>query len=156
MTDSPSAARRTDSTSPSAVGRAAAGRAPVAAAGAAPSPWLVAGLGWLLPGAGHVLVGVPRKTMVFLVALVGMTWLGLAFGGRLFPFQLSEPLVFLASVAEWAVLAPRLVAEMAGWGQGRVVAATYEYGNTFLIVAGLLNMLVILDAVDRARGRRRS
>ena len=61
-----------------------------------------------------------------------------------------------ASVAEWAILGPRLVAEMAGAGQGRVVAATYEYGNTFLIVAGLLNILVVLDAVDRARGRRPS
>jgi hypothetical protein len=37
-----------------------------------------------------------------------------------------------------------------------VVDATYEYGNTFLIVAGLLNLLVVLDAFDRARGRRPS
>lgn len=123
---------------------------------ASPSPWLVAVLGWLLPGAGHFMVGAPRKTAVFLTVLVGMAGIGLAFGGRLFPFQVSEPLVFLASVAEWALLAPRLVAEMAGWGQGHVVAATYEYGNTFLIVAGLLNILVLLDAVDRARGRRSS
>jgi hypothetical protein len=35
------------------------------------------------------------------------------------------------------------------------VAATYEYGNTFLIAGGLLNMLVMLDAFDRATGRRR-
>ncbi len=41
---------------------------------------------------------------------------------------------------------------MAGAGRGDVIAVTYEYGNTFLIVAGLLNMLVALDAVDMARG----
>ena len=64
--------------------------------------------------------------------------------------------MFLAGLAQWALLAPRLVAEMAGWGQGQVVAITYEYGNTFLIVAGLLNILVVFDAFDRARGRRRS
>ena len=40
-----------------------------------------------------------------------------------------------------------------GLGEGRVVAVTYEYGNTFLVVAGLLNMLVVLDAYDIARGR---
>jgi hypothetical protein len=31
---------------------------------------------------------------------------------------------------------------------------TYEYGNAFLIVAGLLNMLVLLDAFDVAEGRK--
>ena len=33
-----------------------------------------------------------------------------------------------------------------------VTAASYEYGNTFLIVCGLLNMLVALDAFDVALG----
>jgi hypothetical protein len=31
---------------------------------------------------------------------------------------------------------------------------TYEYGNTFLLVAGLLNYLVMLDAFDLAAGRK--
>jgi hypothetical protein len=43
---------------------------------------------------------------------------------------------------------------MAGAGRGDVVAVTYEYGNTFLIVAGLLNVLLALDAVDIARGAK--
>ena len=41
---------------------------------------------------------------------------------------------------------------MVGGGQGDVTAVTYEYGNTFLIVGGLLNTLVVLDALDLARG----
>jgi hypothetical protein len=32
--------------------------------------------------------------------------------------------------------------------------ATYEYGNTFLLIAGLLNYLAMLDAFDIAAGRR--
>jgi len=44
------------------------------------------------------------------------------------------------------------VAGWAGYGLGDVVAASYEYGNTFLIVAGLMNVLVIFDAADVARG----
>ena len=31
---------------------------------------------------------------------------------------------------------------------------TYEYGNTFLLVAGLLNYLCMLDAFDIAAGRK--
>jgi hypothetical protein len=47
----------------------------------------------------------------------------------------------------------------AGAGQetvtnGVVTAATYEYGNTFLIVSGLLNMLVTIDAYDVRLGRK--
>jgi hypothetical protein len=36
-----------------------------------------------------------------------------------------------------------------------VKSPSYEYGNTFTAVAGLLNVLVILDALDTARGIKR-
>ncbi len=118
------------------------------------NPVVVCVLGWLVPGAGHLLTGRIRKGLVFFTVLGAMVLIGLAFGGRVFPFQLAEPLVFLAAAAEWAVGLPRLLAGMSGAGRGDVVAATYEYGNTFLIVAGLLNTLVALDAADIARGRK--
>ena len=111
-------------------------------------------IAWFIPGAGHFVLGQVRKAVILFVVLSGMFVLGLAFGGRVFPFQLTEPLVFLAAAAEWAVVLPRAVAAIGGWGQGTVTAATYEYGNTFLIVSGLLNTLVILDAYDLAAGRR--
>lgn len=108
-----------------------------------------------VPGAGHFLVGQARKAVVFLVVLGGMFALGLQFGGQLFPFTMSEPLVFLGAAAQWAAAVPRLLATLAGAGTGEVTAVTYEYGNTFLIVAGLLNILVTLDALDLARGVKR-
>jgi len=79
---------------------------------------------------------------------------GLAFGGRVFPFAGSEPLVWLAAAAEWGLGLPRLLAAIAGWGAGDVVATTYEYGNTFLIVCGLLNTLAVLDTFDLGTGRK--
>lgn len=109
---------------------------------------------WAVPGAGHLLQGQARKAAVFAVTLVGMFAVGLAFGGRLFGFESGDPLVFLGALAEWASLAPRMLAALFGWGRGDVVAATYEYGNSFLIASGLLNMLVLLDAIDLASGRR--
>lgn len=102
------------------------------------------------------MLGQRRKAGVFFVVLSVMFVVGLAFGGRLFPFQMQEPLVFLAAVSEWILLLPRLLAGFGGLGQGDVVAVTYEYGNTFLIVAGLLNALVVMDVLDRARGRSRT
>ena len=46
------------------------------------------------------------------------------------------------------------VAWVCAAGVGTVTATTYEYGNTFLIVAGLLNCLVTIDAYDIALGRK--
>jgi hypothetical protein len=133
---------------------ARAEKAAPAAAAPRVNPVLVGVLAWTVPGAGHVFQGHLRKGATFFAVLVAMFVIGLAFGGRLFPFQFGEPLVFLAAGAEWTIAVPRVIAGLAGLGGGNVVSATYEYGNTFLIVSGLLNALVLLDAVDRATGRK--
>ena len=109
---------------------------------------------WALPGAGHFLQGQSAKAMVFGATLLPMYLCGLAMGGRLFAFEGVEPLVLLAASSQWMIGAMRVVAGWFGAGVGDVVAASYEYGNTFLIVAGLLNVLVMFDAADLARGRK--
>lgn len=108
---------------------------------------------WAIPGAGHLWHG-RRKGLIFLLGLPVMFVSGLALEGRLFPFDPSQPLVALAAIADVGVGLTYIVARSLGYGTGRVVAVTYEYGNSFLIVAGLLNCLVILDAYDIAVGRK--
>ena len=109
---------------------------------------------WAVPGAGHFWMGRTQKGLVFLVALSTMFVAGLLLQGRLFPFALGEPLVALAAVANAGLGLPWVLGRSLGLGRGVVTAVTYEYGNTFLIVAGLLNFLVILDAYDVATGRK--
>ena len=109
---------------------------------------------WAIPGAGHLWLGRRDKGLIFLVALPLMFSLGLATDGRLFPFDLSAPLVFLAAWADIGIGLPYLLAASLGFGAGQVRAVTFEYGNAFLIVAGLLNVLVVLDAYDVAIGRK--
>ncbi len=108
---------------------------------------------WAIPGAGHLWLG-RRKGLVFLIALPLMFAIGLAIQGRLFPFDVSQPLVALAALANLGIGLAYLVAGALGYGAGEVRAVTYEYGNAFLIVAGLLNLLVIIDAYDIALGRK--
>lgn len=115
---------------------------------------LVCLLAWAVPGAAHVWLGRRQKGAVFFVVLGLMFSIGLALHGRIFPFEFSEPLVALAAIADIGVGVPWMLARMAGAGAGLVTSTTYEYGNTFLIVAGLLNFLVILDAFDVAMGRK--
>ena len=128
----------------------------VVAAGSRPGVGLTAIIAWLVPGGGHALQGQLGKAAVFFAVLVGMFVIGLACGGRLFAVQFSDILVGLAAISEWMVGVPRVLSYFGGLGGGNVVAATYEYGNTFLIVAGLLNTLVVLDACDLAAGRKRA
>jgi hypothetical protein len=109
---------------------------------------------WAVPGAGHLWLGRRMKGLIFLLALPVMFGIGLAIHGRLFPFDLSEPLVALAAVADLGVGIPYFIGSALGFGAGDVRAVTYEYGNAFLIVAGLLNLLVVIDAYDVALGRK--
>ena len=109
---------------------------------------------WAVPGAGHLWLGRRAKGLTVLVALPLMFALGLAIHGRLFPFDLSELLVGLAALADVGIGVTYFVAAAFGYGGGDVRAVTYEYGNAFLIVAGLLNLLVVIDAYDVAMGRK--
>jgi hypothetical protein len=95
-----------------------------------------------------------QKGLVFLLALPVMFAIGLALQGRLAPFVFSEPLVGLAALANLGMGAPYLIASMLNLGGGVVTAASYEYGNAFLIVSGLLNTLVVIDAYDVRLGRK--
>jgi hypothetical protein len=109
---------------------------------------------WAVPGSGHLWLGRCQKGLIFLVALPLMFGIGLALQGRLFPFVPSQPLVALAAVADVGIGLTYFAARMLEFGRGTVTAVTYEYGNTFLIVAGLLNLLVVLDAYDVALDRK--
>jgi hypothetical protein len=109
---------------------------------------------WLIPGAGHLWLRRRHKGLTFFIVLPLMFGFGLWLKGRLFPFLPAEPLVALAALADVGIGLPNLIARSLGAGAGDVTAITWEYGNTFMIVAGLLNMLVVLDAFDVAEGRK--
>ena len=115
---------------------------------------LVCAVAWIVPGAGHLWLGRLSKGVIFLVALPTMFAIGLWLEGEILPFDFSQPLVALAAFADLGIGAPYFLARALELGDGRVVATTYEYGNSFLVVAGLLNMLVVVDAFDIALGRK--
>lgn len=118
------------------------------------NPALVCLAAWAVPGLGHLWFRRRFKGLVFLIVLPLMFGTGLWLEGQLFPFELSQPLVALAALADVGIGVTYLAAKALGYGGGNVVAITYEYGNAFLIVAGLLNLLVVIDAWDIALGRK--
>ena len=66
----------------------------------------------------------------------------------------SGPFVAMAAFADLGIGVLYFFVQLLDLGSGRVVAVTHEYGNTFLVVSGLLNMLVVLDTFDTMLGRK--
>ena len=125
--------------------------------------WLLGTAGWFVPGAGHALQG----QWVRAILMGGAVWVsfiaGLSMGGHLFSVSggdtsLSTLLQVPPTVANVGAGILYLVCWFMGVGFAddptHAALATYEYGNTFLLIAGLLNYLVMLDAFDISAGRK--
>jgi hypothetical protein len=111
-------------------------------------------LGWLLPGLGHLFLGRYRRGLLYSFLILFMFGFGLWLEGSLSRPLPGSLLSKLATVADMGVGPLYWVAWAAGWASGRVAAATHELGNTFHWSAGVLNMLLLLDAHDIALGRK--
>ncbi len=122
---------------------------------------------WLVPGAGHLVLGRRGRGLLFFVTIAGAFTLGLSLNGHLywpavaeppsvFHFDLISVLWFFAQIGSGLCY---VVAYALGLGTAAIPQAaaspTFEYGNTFMFLAGLLNYLVIHDTFDIAAGRKR-
>lgn len=113
-------------------------------------------LGWVWPGLGHLYLRRRGKGLLLMGAILSLFVLGVAMDSRLqLHLGLEDPLALLFSVAQMGIGAPYFLARALGFEAGIVTSVSYEYGNTFTAVGGLLNILVILDALDIARGYKR-
>ena len=119
------------------------------------SPAVAAALAWIFPGLGHLFLR-RRKTALLYALIVTATFLlGLSFEGRLYTIDRSQPLSILATFAVSGAgllnLAARFLVDNPS---GTILAPTYEYGCAYLLTAGLMNLLLMLDAWDIAKGRK--
>lgn len=125
---------------------------------------LVAGLAWLLPGVGHLALGQWLRGPAFTLIVVATAAVGVALDGRLYWFGYGvspPPIVALAAPENPALVAaaslvslglglPALLLRWLTGYQGDVTAPGFEYGTAFLLTAGLMNLLLVLDAWDAA------
>ena len=111
-------------------------------------------LGWLVPGLGHFLLGRRARAAVFAAVILVGFCIGLALEGELSLPRAGDPLSYLATLACLGNGALFFIAKYFGLGQGVVTAVSFEYGNTFLLTAGMMNLLLLLDIHDIAVGRK--
>lgn len=111
-------------------------------------------LAWAVPGLGHVAAGRIGRGLIFAFIVVGLFVGGIGLHGKVYRPEEGQPLSYLAAVGAAGVGLPYVVAHAVGAGFGDIRTQSYEYGNTFTLVAGLLNLLIVLDAYDVASGKR--
>ncbi len=114
---------------------------------------LLAGAAWLLPGSGHLLLGKPRRAATIFGVVMFSFLFGCWLHGHLYVVVSEQPLSRLATLSSMGAGVPYFVARLSGY-EGDIVSSTFEYGKAFLLTAGLLNLLAILDAWDIAGGAR--
>lgn len=110
-------------------------------------------IAWLVPGGGHFYLGKWKRATLFLIVVITLFSLGLFMDGKLFSLERGF-FGLLRFVADAAVGLPFIVGKILGWGAGNIRSAGYEYGNTYLFTAGLINMLLILDTFDISQGKK--
>jgi hypothetical protein len=123
--------------------------------------WLVGISAWFIPGSGHLILRKWGRAAL----MGGVVWLcfflGMAMGGHMFDLTTTQGssvwLQVPPMIANLGSGALYIISWLLGIGFAddpqQAARATYEYGNTFLLIAGLLNYLTMLDAFDIAAGR---
>lgn len=115
-------------------------------------------LTWAIPGAGYILTGRALRGLVIAAVVVSVFALGLALGGHLFGLRHVQDMGLLAYVYGFCDVGAGLGYFVCLWQNVGVAdqaqRATSEYGNYFLMIAGLLNFLAALDTYDIAVGRK--
>ncbi len=116
---------------------------------------LAPAVGWLIPGAGHMIQKRWIRGVLLFVSIVGLFLLGLAMQGRIYKANGGDILDILGFVGDVGAGALYILTLMNDWGQGAIAFATADYGTKFMIVAGLLNFIAIADAYHIAIGKKR-
>jgi hypothetical protein len=123
------------------------------------SAWVPAvALGWLIPGGGHLLLKRTGRGLLLLVSVSGMFLCGLMMRGAMFQPQSGDLLTtiintggFIGDICSGILY---LLSVWLGYNQPDMAGHVHDYGTKFLVTAGLLNVLALVDVFEIAVGRK--
>ena len=115
---------------------------------------LAPAIGWLIPGAGHMIQKRWIRGLLLFVAIATLFLLGLALQGRIYKANGGDILDILGFIGDVGAGGFYVVTMAMDWGQGAIAFATADYGTKFMIVAGLLNFIAVADAYHIAIGKK--
>lgn len=117
-------------------------------------PWLASLLAAVFPGMGHLYLGRLPRALLFAAIVLCAAALGVLLHGNLWTPVEGRPLTWLATLGTMGMGLPYFVLLFGLRYAGDISAPGFEYGTAFLLGAGLMNLLLVLDAWDIATGRK--
>jgi len=108
---------------------------------------------WLIPGLGHLLLGRRWRALILFACILTMFLMGLAMQGEFFGTGTGSYLETLGYFGELCVGVAMPAARFFGYA-GDPLFVSADYGTAFLVAAGMLNVLAVLDTYDIAMGKK--
>src|SRR5580704_4431607 len=114
--------------------------------------WLLPVLAaWIIPGAGHFMLKKTGRGALLFGSVLLMFLFGLFMSGTMFtpekgPDYLTSLINYGGFVCDLAAGALYLLATMFGYSQPDMPGDVHDYGTKFMVTAGLLNILAMVDA----------
>ena len=115
---------------------------------------LAPAVGWLIPGAGHLIQKRWIRGLLLMSSVVIMFVLGLLMQGRIYKPNGGDILDILGFIGDIGAGGLYIVTRALDAGHGIIAHATADYGTKFIIVAGLLNLISVADAYHIAIGKK--
>jgi hypothetical protein len=115
---------------------------------------LAPAIGWLVPGAGHLIQRRWIRGLLLMASIAIMFVLGLLMQGHVYQPNGGDILDILGFIGDVGAGGLYILSQAAGWGQTAISHATADYGTKYLIVAGLLNFISAADAYHIAIGKK--
>ncbi len=130
-------------------------------------------IGWLIPGMGHLLLKKYGRALLIFLIINFLFFFGLfGLNGRLYAKEPGNPISVFAAIGQKGVGIPFIIVKIVADKQendynlldlrqtytlkeGLPSSPYYEYGIAFTVSAGLLNLLILFDIFDIARGRKK-
>jgi hypothetical protein len=109
---------------------------------------------WLVPGLGHIIQKRYIRGVLLMAAIFTMFFAGLGMQGKVYSFNTGDLLDILGFVGDIGVGALYFIAKIMDWGIGNIHRAVADYGTKYIVVAGLLNIVAIVDAYHIAIGKK--
>ena len=119
-------------------------------------PALVLLAGWLVPGAGHLILGKWVRALLLFVSVLGMFLVGLSLQGKVYLPSADDILNLLGFVGQLGLGVFYVLMRFAGWGASTVTFTAGDWGTKFLLAGGCLNFIAAIDAHSLANGRKAS
>jgi|SRR5207302_3581045 len=112
-------------------------------------------LGWLIPGAGHLIQRHWIRGLLLMVSIISMFAIGIAIDGKVYKANTGDLLDMLGFVGDVGSGGLYILSQMLDWGRTAVSFAVADYGTKFIVVSGLLNVMAAVDAYHLAIGRKK-